>query len=147
MKQPLLAGIALSLVATMFGQHVNDAAQAEIVKLGKEFEEAMISNDATRIGSYLADDWIIIDPDGGIIDKVGFLSVIRSGTLVHEAMGSEDVRVRVFGTAAVVTALTSSKSKYMNREFETRERTTDVFVKREGRWQCVITHLTKFSKQ
>ena len=147
MNQSLAASIVLSLVATMFGQHINDAAQAEIVKLGKAFEQAMISNDATRIGSYLADDWIIIDPDGGIIDKVRFLSVIRSGTLVHEAMDSEDVRVRVFGTTAVVNALTSSKSKYMNREFETRERTTDVFVKREGRWQCVITHLTKFSKQ
>src|SRR5262245_10566554 len=90
-------------------------AQAEIVKLAKEFEEAMITNDATRIGSYLADDWIIIAPDGGIIDKVRFLSAIRSGTLVHEAMDSGDVRVRVFDTTAVVTALTSSRAKCLNR--------------------------------
>ena len=30
----------------------------------------------------------------------------------------------------------------MGQEFSTQERATDVFVKRDGRWQCVLTHLT-----
>jgi hypothetical protein len=33
----------------------------------------------------------------------------------------------------------------MGQEFRTRERATDVFVKRDGRWQCVLTHLTRFA--
>jgi hypothetical protein len=31
----------------------------------------------------------------------------------------------------------------MGQEFSGQERATDVFVKRGGRWQCVLTHLTR----
>ena len=107
----------------------------------------MIQNDADAIGRFLSDDWIIIDPDGGVIDKPRFLAVIKSGALKHEAMDSEDIRVRTYPDSATVTAVTSTKSKYLGREFKTRERATDVFVKKEGRWQCVLTHLTTFTKK
>jgi ketosteroid isomerase-like protein len=35
----------------------------------------------------------------------------------------------------------------MGQEFSTQERATDVFVKRDGRWQCVLTHLTRLPKK
>ena len=53
--------------------------QEEILKVEKEFGQAIIKNDPEAIGRFLADDWIIIDPDGGIVDKSRFLGVIRSG--------------------------------------------------------------------
>ena len=147
MKYSLLITLAFSMATTMFRQSNSNEMEKEVLKVEEEFGQAMIKNDADKIGTFLADDWIIIDPDGGIIDKVRFLSVIRSGALTHEAMDSQDVRVRVYGTTAIVTALTSSKAKYMGQEFSTRERATDVFVKLDGKWQCVITHLTTFTKK
>jgi len=135
------------MATTMFRQSNSNEMEKEVLKVEEEFGQAMIKNDADKIGTFLADDWIIIGPDGGIIDKVRFLSVIRSGALTHEAMDSQDVRVRVYGTTTIVTALTSSKAKYMGQEFSTRERATDVFVKLDGKWQCVITHLTTFTKK
>ena len=132
----------------MLGQKDNSELENEVTKVEEEFGQAMIKNDADKIGSFLSDDWIIVDPEGGIIDKARFLIVIRSGALTHEAMDSADVRVRIYGgSTAVVTALTSSKAKYMGQELSTRERTTDVFVKQGGQWQCVVTHLTTFSKK
>jgi ketosteroid isomerase-like protein len=122
-------------------------SQEEILQLEREFGEAMIQNDADAIGRFLSDDWIIIDPDGGIIDKSGFLAVIKSGALTHEAMDSEDIRVRTYLNTATVTAVTRSKSKYLGKEFTTRERATDVFVKKNGQWQCVLTHLTTLTKK
>ena len=47
--------------------------QEEILKLERDFGQAIIKNDPDAIGRFLADDWIIIDPDGGIIDKSSFL--------------------------------------------------------------------------
>ena len=102
----------------------------------------MIRNDADAIGRLLSDDWIIIDPDGGVIDKSRFMAVIKSGALKHEAMDSEDIRVRTYSNAATVTAVTHTKTKYLEKEFTTHERATDVFVKKDERWQCVLTHLT-----
>ncbi len=122
-------------------------AQEEILGLEREFGDAMLHNDADAIGRFLADDWIIIDPDGGVIDKMRFLAVIKSGALKHEAMDSEDIRIRTYPNAATVTSVTHSKTKYLGKEFTTRERATDVFVKRTGRWQCVLTHLTTLAKK
>ena len=107
----------------------------------------MIQNDADSIGRILSDDWIIIDPDGSVIDKSRFLAVIRSGALRHEAMDSEDVRVRTHGDTATVTAVTHTRTKYLGKEFTTHERATDVFAKQNGRWQCVLTHLTTLKKK
>lgn len=121
--------------------------QEEILKVEKEFGQAIVKNDPDAIAEFLAEDWIIIDPDGGIIDKERFLGVIRSGTLTHEVMDSDEIRARIHGDAATVTALTTTKGKFMGLQFTTRERATDVFVRENGRWLCVISQLTRFTKK
>lgn len=118
--------------------------EEELLKLEREFGEAIVKNDADAIASLVSDDWVIIDSDGNIIDKSRFFGVIKSGELTHESMGSDDFRVRVYGDCAVVSALTQSKGKFMGQEFTSLERATDVFARRDGRWQCVLTHLTRF---
>ena len=122
-------------------------AEEELLKLEKAFAEAIVKNDLEGIGRLVTDDWIIIDPNGEIVDRARFFEVIKSGALTHDMMESEDFRVRVYGDSAVVTGLTRTKGKFMGQEFSTQERATDVFVKRYGRWQCVLTHLTRFPKK
>ena len=121
--------------------------EEELLKLESAFADAIIKNDLESIGRIVADDWIIVDPNGEIVDRTRFFEVIKSGALTHDIMESEDFRVRVYGESAVVTAITSTKGKFMGQEFSTRERATDVFVKREGRWQCVLTHLTRLPEK
>ena len=122
-------------------------AQEELLKLEKEFAEAIVKNDLEGIGRLVTDDWIIIDPNGEIVDRSRFFEVIKSGALTHDLMESEDFRIRVYGSSAVVTGLTRTKGKFMGQEFSTQERATDVFVKGDGGWQCVLTHLTRFPKK
>ena len=122
-------------------------AEEEVLKLEKAFTETIVGNDLEGLGRVVADDWIIIDPNGEIVDRARFFEVIKSGALTHDIMESEDLRVRVYGDSAVVTAITRTKGKFMGQEFGTRERATDVFVKRDRRWQCVLTHLTLFPEK
>jgi ketosteroid isomerase-like protein len=119
----------------------------EILKLEDEFGRAMMKNDPEAIGRLLADDWIIIDPDGGIVDRARFLGVIRSGSLSHEVMDSRDVRVRIYGDSAAVTALATTTGKFTGQSFNTEERATDLWVKKNGRWMCVLSQLTRFTKK
>ncbi|HEY4271268.1 MAG TPA: nuclear transport factor 2 family protein [Candidatus Udaeobacter sp.] len=121
--------------------------EEDLLKLEEEFTRAIVQNDPEAIGRFVADDWIIIGPDGRIIDKERFLGVIKSGALTHEMMESDDIRVRVYGDSAVVTALTRTKGKFMGEDFSTQERATDVFVLLDGRWQCVLSQLTRFAKK
>jgi ketosteroid isomerase-like protein len=121
--------------------------QEELFKLENDFARAVTNNDADAVGGFLADDWIIVDPDGGITDKARFLGVIKSGALSHEMMESTDLRVRLYGNTAVVTGLTTTKGKFMGQDFTSCERATDIFVKQNDRWQCVFTQLTRFTKK
>jgi ketosteroid isomerase-like protein len=132
-------------VVTLSCQMMSKDAETELVKWEKDFANAVVSNDAEAIGKFLADDWMIIGPDGRIIDKARFLDVIESGMLTHDLMESDEVQVRSYGDCAVVTALTQTKAKFAGQEFTTQERATDVFVKRAGRWECVFSQLTKFN--
>ena len=126
---------------------LENTMQEELVKLENEFARAVANNDADALDGILADDWIIVDPDGSIIDKARFLGVIKSGVLSHESMESTDLRVRLYGNTAVVTGLTTTKGKFMGQDFASCERATDIFVKQTDRWQCVFTQLTRFAKK
>ena len=132
---------------TMSCQMQSADTERELLNWEKDFAKAVVSNDADAIGKFLADDWVIIDPDGGFIDRARFLGVIKSGMLTHDLMESEDAKVRVYGDSAVLSALTKTKAKFAGQEFTTQERATDIFVKRDGRWQCVFSQLTTFKKK
>ncbi len=121
--------------------------EEEVLKVEKEFADAIARNDSESIERFVTDDWIIINADGGIIEKERFLEVIKSGALTHEMMQSDDIRVRVYGDSAVVSALTRTKGKFMEQEFTTHERSTDVFVRHDGQWRCALTQLTGFTKR
>jgi ketosteroid isomerase-like protein len=137
----------LTVAGSFLGQERSAQVQEEISKMEKDFGQAVINNDAGAVGKFLTDDWIIIDPDGGVIDKARFLGVIKSGALTHEQMDSDDVRIRVYGDTAIATALTRTKGKFMGQDFTTQERATDVLLKKDGRWQIVFSQLTRFSKK
>jgi ketosteroid isomerase-like protein len=45
----------------------------------REFTEPVARNDVAAIAAFVADDWVIVDADGAVIDRSRFLSVIESG--------------------------------------------------------------------
>lgn len=57
-----------------------------------------------------------------------------------------DIRVRVFGTTAVATAISNEKARFKGKEIAPRFRRTTVWVKRGGRWQCVSFHASRIAE-
>ena len=137
--------VAMSAFAS--GQTKPNSDKDELLSLEQQFTDAVLENDAKAIEQIVADDWVIIDADGGMIDKASFLAAIKSGALKHSSMSSKEIRIRIYNETAVVTALTTAKGKYMDKPFTSTERATDVFVKKDGRWQCILSHLTRIAKK
>src|SRR5688572_29801934 len=111
----------------------NDEVREEILKNAAQWATAMVSNDPAWIGSFMADEWVIVS-ERGISGKQHFLSLVESGDLRHDAMDMVgDARVQIYGDTAVLTARVTNTAWYKGQRFEADEWTTDVFVRREGR--------------
>lgn len=117
--------------------------EAELISVAHDWDHAMVANDPDAIGRYMADDWMIVGADGSVIDKPTFLGLVKSGALSHDVMTSEDLTVRVYADAAVVIARGVSGGLYRSQRFLETERSSNVFVKQEGQWRCVLTHLSR----
>jgi ketosteroid isomerase-like protein len=124
---------------------VSSDFEDEVRKVNEDWDRAMIGNDADEIGRYMADDWVIVGTDGSVSTKQSFLALVRSRVLSHDVMESHDLRLRVYGDAAVVVARGVSGGRYGHHAFHEVERATSVFVRQEGQWRCVLTHLSRLA--
>lgn len=119
-----------------------NTVKEELLKLGAEWAAAMISNDADRIGSFMANEWVIVS-ERGISDKSHFLGFVRSGKLTHsnfEMVG--DARVMDYGDSAIITCRIINTAHFEGERFDADEWTTDLFVRRADKWLCVLSHIT-----
>lgn len=114
----------------------------EVVRAVHDWDRAMVTNDADEIGSFMAEEWTIIGPDGSVGGKTAFLDLVRAGELTHDIMESHDMTVGVYGETAVVTARGISGGHYRSEPFHLVERVSCVFVRKQARWTCVLTHLS-----
>ncbi|WP_433406087.1 nuclear transport factor 2 family protein [Streptomyces sp. CA-146814] len=104
--------------------------------------DAIVANDAERIAAFMADEWVIVS-ESGITDRDTFLAYVTSGDLTHSAMRAiTPPRIRVHGDTAVVTARITNTAHYGGERFDADEWTTDVFVRQDGHWRCVLSHIT-----
>ena len=113
-----------------------DDPARDLLLIEEEWAQASLKNDAELVGRYLDDDWIVIDPEGGVTNKTAYLEWFKSGQVRMETLKPiEQPRVRVYGEAAVVSSRAESSGQFKDSPFKADERATDVFVKRarEGR--------------
>ncbi|GAA3469249.1 hypothetical protein [Nonomuraea roseola] len=47
-----------------------------------------------------------------------------------------------YGDTALFTGRVTNTAHHLGRRFDADEWTTDVFVRRQGRWLCVLSHIT-----
>ncbi|MCE7961513.1 MAG: nuclear transport factor 2 family protein [Acidobacteria bacterium ACB1] len=116
--------------------------EQELSELAADWAAAMVANDAERIGGVMADEWVMVS-DRGIASKEYLLELIRSGELTHSRFEAvSDLRIMVYGESAVLTARVENTAHFRGQAFKADEWTTDHFVKRDGRWVCVLSQIT-----
>ena len=119
-----------------------DALATELAGVEEHFNRAMVSNDVQRIGACVADDWVLVTPENGVVPGSRILHAIESGVLSHDTMTKDAGRVKVYGDVAVVTARGRNTGHFRGQPISADEWVTDVYRKVDGRWLCVLTHLT-----
>ena len=136
-----MISIVLALGVALAGQ-APDAVQ-ELAQIQQRLMRAWVDRDRAYVDHVLAADWTTTDTTGHVLTKAqvmreAFGSLerrIESGTI-------DEVKVRLFGDTAVVTGHTVAVGSYKGTRATVTLRFTDVFVRRNGRWQAVASQGT-----
>ena len=123
------------------------SADAEVLKAVDEFYKAFLAGDIETVTRMTADDYLQTDVNGQVQDKAAWLAHyyepmvrgVKAGTFKWEVFERKDIKVRRYGDVAVLIGRTRLKRNGPNsvaREL----RFTQVWVKREGRWQRAVFH-------
>jgi hypothetical protein len=89
---------------------------SDIETLGREWATAELRADVSALGSMLTDDFIGIGPLGFMLTKQEWLDRHQSGDLIYDAVDLDQVTVRVYDGAAILTARNGSSSRSRCRE-------------------------------
>jgi ketosteroid isomerase-like protein len=147
-----LALIALLAAASVFvvgkdkfssARYENLMTEQTLINIEKSWNAALVSNDLAAVSRIVADDWVGIDFKGAMTSKEETLAQLKSGESRNEYVELGDVNVRVYGDTAVVTGTDTEKSVYQGQNTNGRYAFTDVFVKKDGRWQAVASQSTR----
>jgi hypothetical protein len=94
----------------------------------------------------LADDFVGTSPTAHTFSRSAALDDLKSGTYVVDAMDLDEISVNTYGDVAVAFASQEEKSHYGKTDTSGHYHFTDVWVKKDGRWQVVASHGTRYAE-
>jgi ketosteroid isomerase-like protein len=115
-------------------------AKTEILAVSAAWDAALVANDAGAVASFMADEWVFVSPSG-ITPKAELIEWIAIGRLAHHAM--EPVgppRIAIHGDVAILTARKASSGAWDGVSYTADEWVSEVFIRRDERWICVLSH-------
>jgi ketosteroid isomerase-like protein len=115
--------------------------RAALAQIQQDLAKAWVSGDRATIERIIAPEWRSTGPDGRSSDRASVLAdVFEKRVHTIRRLEIDDVRVQVFGDAAVVTGRTHGTGDFAGRPYDVVIRFTDTFVRRANRWQAVASH-------
>lgn len=138
----LILGLAVPAPAAEEGSPAHEAAEA-IRKMEQVWIDAAKKKDTGPLESMLADDWTLTNPVGQVVGKEQFIDKVKDGTFKIDTGQYTDVKVRVYGDAAVVTGRVNIQGNWGDSDVSGDYAFTDTFIKHDGKWQEVAGQVTR----
>lgn len=139
---------ALLLFATALGQGREagrlSKVEQEVLAANREWADAMVRGDAAALERLFHDELVVTSGNGTVRGKAGELKDAGpSPDIKTYFFNTEDVRVRVYDAAAVVTGHAKWRINYKGRDIDNERRYTSVYVREKGRWRMVALQITR----
>lgn len=119
--------------------------EERLMQLERDIGEANIKRDKAFFERIEADEFIFTDSGGGVTTKAQDVASLDapSGEFRLVSYVPDEMTVHVYDNTAVVTGRVTTTSRSKDKEVTNQSRFTDVFVKRQGRWQIVAGHSSR----
>ena len=112
-----------------------------LLDLESKMAQAWVQRDAQTLEQILADDYTLAGTGDALIGKGQYLAGIANPQFRTTSAIVADLRIRVYGDAAVVSGRATYRGWSKKRgRYVRRFRFTDTFVRPGSTWKCVATH-------
>ncbi len=138
--------IIFSLFSLAFGQMKSERSaqnnlEQELKRLENEWLNSYLRGDQQTFDRIVADDFSRTDESGKFATKAEEKALIQAPPAsVNASLTNEDMQVRVYGNAAIVTGRIVAR---VQGSLNFQSRFTDTFIKRGGPWQVVARHYSR----
>ncbi|OFW13120.1 MAG: hypothetical protein A3F70_03420 [Acidobacteria bacterium RIFCSPLOWO2_12_FULL_67_14] len=134
----------IALTASVLAQTpAVESDQEVLIKLEGRWNAAFYRKDVAFIRRLLADEFVATYDDGSQGDKAKELALAAEFNQAVESAVQEDFTVKVYRDTAVVHFTLRVVGLRQGERAEVRLRYTDVWIMRDGRWQCVSSQSTR----
>jgi ketosteroid isomerase-like protein len=119
--------------------------QQVLVQLEHDWDAAFRRKDLRFIERILADEFVATYSDGSRGDRAKELALAADFNLQIDSSTLDEFIVKIYGDTAVVWMSQHLVGPSQGRQLQVTFHYVDVFVMREGRWQCVASQSTRVS--
>jgi len=117
-----------------------------LIELEHNWDAAFHRHDAAFIDRILADEFIVTYDNGARADRTIELELAKTLNENIESSMMDEFIVKEFGNTAVVWFSLHLVGPVKGQRVQNDYRFTDVFVLRDGRWQCVSSQSTRVDR-
>lgn len=119
--------------------------EAELMQLERDIGDANIKRDKAFFERIEADEFIFTDSSGGLTTKAEDVASLDkpAGETKLISYIVDEMKVFDYGKTAVVFGRVTTTTRGKEGEVTRKSRFTDVFVKRDGRWQMAAGHSSR----
>jgi ketosteroid isomerase-like protein len=143
MKKTLVCSLGLLLLVTAAWSQ--DGTEKAVAALEQQWLKSQQTNNVDLLTPLLADKFINTSVDGKVTDKAETLAQYKKTK--WDSAENTDVKVTVYGDAAIATGVYNGKGTRSGKPFDAHERWTDTWVKMpNGQWQCVASQGSPIKK-
>jgi ketosteroid isomerase-like protein len=136
MKHTLVVALLGLLASSRAWAQTTRAAEQDIIKLEQTVTDDQFKKDRAALERLLADDYLYTHSNGSVLNKAQEIAESMSSDVQWTDSKFADLKVRIFGDVAVLTGRQTIRGAAKGYVPGPR-RITDIFVKRNGRWQHV----------
>ncbi len=113
-----------------------------LLQIERDWAVAAVKKDTAALDRILANDFQA-NYSSIVGNKKQLLASLKSEATKIQTSAVSDMKALVIGDQAIVNGLSTEKRTVAGKDTSSQDRFTDVFVKRDGRWQCVTGYSTK----
>jgi len=136
------ATLCLFIASAAFAAFAADPADL-VKEAANGWTQAAVKQDTSALQKFLADDLQYAHAGGQTQNKEQYVAAVMKGPSHYESFTFSDVKVKLYGKAAVLTGFVDVK---MPGQDSFRVRTLQVYTENNGQWQMAAHQSTRLGR-